>query len=79
MLTKNNCPKCVGLKNYLEFGLRNKYQDNIEILKLEDNEELFMEYAKKFDILATPALIANDSVLTDSSPLKVNEFLEKNI
>lgn len=76
MLTQNNCPKCVALKSFLELGLRNKYENDIEIVKREDNPERFMSYVEQYDIMATPVLIADDKVLLDTVPTKVTAFLE---
>lgn len=77
MLTQDNCPKCVGLKSFLELGLKNKYSDSIEIVKKEDNPKRFMDIALENGIMATPALIAKDEVLVDTTPSKVMPFLEK--
>lgn len=79
MLTQDNCPKCVALKSFLEMGLRNKYADNIEVVKREEKNEEFMDLVKKHDIMATPALVIGDDVLLDTSPSKVSEFLEKHV
>lgn len=79
MLTQDNCPKCVGLKSFLELGLKNKYSDAIEIVKKEDNPKRFMDLALEKGIMATPALIADEDVLLDTTPSKVIPFLEKNV
>ncbi|CAM2838915.1 glutaredoxin family protein [Erysipelothrix tonsillarum] len=79
MLTQDNCPKCIALKNYLEMGLRNKYAADIEVVKREDDPERFKMLALDHGIMATPALIGEQDVLVDTSPSKVNAFLEKNI
>lgn len=79
MLTQDNCPKCVALKSFLEMGLRNKYAEDIEIVKREDNPKAFMELVEKYDLMATPVLIAGDDVLLDTTPSKVSVFLERNI
>lgn len=79
MLTQENCTNCVALKQFLEFGLNNKYKDNIEIIKREENPEKFNELVNKFDIYTSPALIFNNDVLTDCSPSNVMNFFEKNI
>ncbi|QIK69701.1 glutaredoxin [Erysipelothrix sp. HDW6C] len=79
MLTQDNCPKCVALKSFLEMGLRNKYAEDIEIVKREDNPKAFMELVEKHDLMATPVLIAGDDVLLDTTPSKVSVFLERNI
>lgn len=76
MLTQNNCPKCVALKSFLELGLRNKYENHIEVIRREDNPSLFMDYVSKYDIMSTPALISGEDVLVDTQPSKVSTFLE---
>lgn len=78
-LSKQNCPKCVSLKKYFELALKNKYAENIEVITLEENQEIFMEYVFKFQLASMPALIYKDDILTDTSPLKVTEFIEKHI
>ncbi len=78
MLTKENCPKCDNLKNYLKFALNSKYDDKIKIIKKEDDIDLFNSLVKEYKIMATPVLIAKDgTVLTDCSPSKVEDFLIK--
>ncbi|WP_331836837.1 glutaredoxin [Erysipelothrix piscisicarius] len=77
MLTQDNCPKCMALKNYLELGLRNKYAEHIEVVKREENPERFKSIALDHGIMATPALIGGDEVLLDTNPSKVNAFFEK--
>lgn len=77
MLTKDKCPKCLALKMYLEKGLRNQYAEDIEVLHLEDEPDRFYDYVRKFDLLATPVLIAGQDVLLDTAPTKVNDFLKK--
>lgn len=79
MLTQNNCAKCVALKSFLELGLKNKYNDDIEIVKKEDNPKYFMDLALSHDIMATPALIAEGEVLLDTTPSKVIPFLTKHV
>lgn len=79
MLTQDNCAKCVALKQFLELGLNNKYKDDIEIIKKEDNPDAFYEIVNKFNISTSPALIFNEEVLYDCSPSNVMNFLEKNI
>ncbi len=79
MLTQDNCPKCIALKSFLELGLRNKYQDDIEVVKREEQTDAFMDLVQKHKIMATPVLIAGDAVLADTSPSKVAEFLKEHI
>lgn len=77
MLTQDNCPKCMALKNYLELGLRNKYAEHIEVVKREDDPERFKSIALEYGIMATPVLIGGGEVLVDTNPSKVNAFFEK--
>ncbi|CAH2761379.1 glutaredoxin [Erysipelothrix amsterdamensis] len=77
MLTQDNCPKCMALKNFLELGLRNKYAEHIEVVKREDDPERFKSIALEHGVMATPVLIAGGEVLVDTNPSKVNAFFEK--
>lgn len=79
ILTKDNCPKCIALKMYLEKGLRDKYANNIEYIKLEENKDSFYEYVEKFNLMATPVMIKGEAVLENTSPGLVSDFLVKNI
>ncbi len=76
LLSKDNCPKCVSLKKFLDLALKNKYENIIEIVHREENLTKFNELVSKYNIMATPVLIFNDEVLFDTVPLKVTEFLE---
>lgn len=79
MLTQDNCPQCIALKNYLDLGLRGSYNEHIEIVKREDNPDYFMELVEKHDIMGTPALIAdNGEVLRDCTVSAVKPFLDQN-
>ena len=79
ILTQDNCPKCIALDQFLTFGLKNRYQDKIEMVKREDNEALFMKIVKKHGIQSTPALVYGDAVLVNGEPSKVVDFIEKNL
>lgn len=79
MLTQDNCPKCVALKSFLELGCRNKYADDIEVVKREDDEAAFKKIVLEHGIMSTPVLIADGEVLTDTNPSKVTAFIEKHI
>lgn len=79
MLTKDDCPKCEALKKFLELALRNKYQDDIKIIKKEVDEDYFQTLVTKHEVKATPVLIYEDQVLSDTSPGKVIDFLESNL
>lgn len=78
MLTQDNCPQCIALKSYLDMGLRKKYEDVIEVVKREDNPELFNQLVSEYSIMSTPALIAEDGdVLRNTSVSFVKPFLDK--
>lgn len=79
ILSQKVCPKCDQLFQYLKFGLQNQYADKITVIKKEENETEFYALANQFNIIATPAIIINDKVLTDCSPLKVGEFLKQHV
>lgn len=76
LLTQDNCPKCVQVKQFLELGLRNQYKDNIEIIKKEEQESAFFDLVRKFHLMSTPVLIFEDDVLVDLTPTKVSQFLK---
>ncbi len=77
MLTQENCPNCSSLKMFLEFGMKNKYKDDIEVVHRQSDESRFMELVQTYDVASTPVLIADDEVLRDCSPTKTIEFLNK--
>ncbi len=79
ILSQQVCPKCDQLFQYLKFGLQDKYKDQIEIIKKEDNPEAFQAYVVKHQIMATPAIIIGDEVLKDCTPLNTANFLKKHI
>ena len=79
ILTQDHCPKCVVLEQFLRVGLKNEYIENIEYVKREDNESLFMKLVRKHGIQSTPALVCGDELLVNTEPSKVIEFIEKNL
>ncbi len=79
ILSQQVCPKCDQLFQYLKFGLQDKYKDQIEIIKKEDNPEAFQAYVVKHQIMATPAIIIGEEVLKDCTPLNTANFLKKHI
>ena len=79
MLTKDNCPKCMALKMFLQMGLKDKYKEDIEIIHKESNEELFEEYVNKYEISSVPVLIKGDFTLTNTTPSYVTQFLTDNV
>lgn len=76
LLTQDNCPNCTSLKMFLEFGLKNKYKDEIEVVHRQSDEQLFTNYVKSYEISSTPALIYKGEVLRDCAPTKAIEFLK---
>ena len=79
ILAQDHCPKCVVLEQFLSVGLKNKYIENIEYVKREDNESLFMKLVRKHGIQSTPALVCGDELLVNTEPSKVIEFIENNL
>lgn len=79
ILSQKVCPKCDQLFQYLKYGLQDKYVDQIEVIKKEENTVEFNEYVQKFQIMSTPAIIINDKVLKDCTPLNVAKFLSENV
>ena len=78
-MAQDHCPKCVVLEQFLSVGLKNKYIENIEYVKREDNESLFMKLVRKHGIQSTPALVCGDELLVNTEPSKVIEFIENNL
>ena len=80
MLTQENCAQCTALKNYLDLGLRGKYDEHIEIVKREDNPDEFNKLVELYSIMGTPALIGRDgNVLRNCTIGEVKGFLDSNI
>lgn len=80
LLTQQNCSQCRALEAYLDKGLRGKYDAMIEVVKREDQPELFMQLVQQHQILSTPALIAEDGdVLRNCSVANVKPFLDKHL
>lgn len=77
LLTQDSCPKCVVLEHYLVHGLNNRYETSIDIIKRESNPKMFMNYARRLGIMATPALIVDGDVLTNPDSSNTLAFLEK--
>ncbi len=76
LLTQDNCPKCVQLQQFLEYGLRNQYVDNIEVIKKEEKKKEFFQLVKEHGLMSTPVLIYEDQVLVNMKPSSVSEFLK---
>lgn len=76
LLTQDNCPQCTSLKMFLEFGMKGKYDDLIEVVHRQSDESRFMELVKANDISSTPALISSEAVLRDCAPTKTIDFLD---
>lgn len=80
MLTQDNCVQCMALKNFLDKGLRGKYDEHIEVVKKEDKPEEFEKLVTEFGIMSTPALIGKEgNILRNCAVSQVKEFLDKNI
>lgn len=63
LLTKEDCPRCKQIKLFIDNALNKEQKNKIQIIKKEDNEELFLEYVKKYQILSLPVIINNDDVI----------------
>lgn len=80
MLTQDNCSQCIALKNYLEMGLRNAYADKIDVVHRSEKEDEFNELVEKYQIMSTPALIAeNGDVLRNTAVSNVKPFLDSHL
>ncbi|MDO5733490.1 MAG: hypothetical protein Q4P72_06930 [Eubacteriales bacterium] len=77
LLTQDHCPKCEQLEKFLEKGLRGKYDDRIERVHRQTNEEQFNQLVAEHQITATPALINGDRVLRNPSISNLVSFLDE--
>lgn len=77
MISKDNCPKCLNLINFITYALDDDDKKKISLVKKEDNIDLYNEYVDKYDLSSVPVLIYNDEVLYNTEPSKVIEFLSK--
>lgn len=77
ILTKNDCPMCNKLKLYMEHALTNEQLSNIQIVKQEENEDLFKQLVLKHIILTVPTAILNDNVYHSVTPAILNKLLKK--
>lgn len=79
MVTKTDCSHCSQLKMFLEMAMDNKYKEDIEIVHETDNKEKYEELKEKFNIQSAPALIFEDEIMRNYSPMATIEFLEKHV
>jgi len=79
MITKNDCPQCAALKMFLQYGLNNKYKDDITVINKESDQAEFEKLTSEYGILTLPVMIADGEVLTRTQPTPVVAFLEKYI
>lgn len=79
LLTQNNCFKCDQIKLFLEKALNGKYDSAIKIVHRSQDEQLFEELVKKYQVMQTPCFIAPeaDEVLRNPDLNLVIAFLEK--
>ena len=76
-LTQDNCPKCVALKNYIEKALGTTYLNKISFIHRDHDSALFNELVSKFNIMATPCLIAGDDILRNPNLSNTRDFLDQ--
>lgn len=79
ILTKEDCPQCMILKNFLEYGLGGKYDDSIKFIKKEEDTDSYMLYVEKYSVSSLPAVI-NDSdgkMVSGTDFVNVQEMLKE--
>ena len=77
VLTQDSCPKCENLKKFLDLGLKGKYNDQIEFVHRQTQEDRFNELVSQFSVMSTPVMIKGEEILRDTNPSKVMAFLDK--
>lgn len=76
ILTQDHCPRCTGLKLYIEKGLGAAYAGQLEYVHRNEQPERFAELAGRHRILSTPAVIAGEDVLREPSAGNLKPFLD---
>ena len=79
LLTKTPCPKCDQLKMYLQYGLADKYKEDIEVVHMQENPETFDELTEKHGVQATPVLVNGEHALHQCEPDKAEGFLRESL
>lgn len=84
ILTQEACPSCNSLKLFLLAAMGGKYDDKIEFIKKEENEELYREWVERVETMQTPTTIFLDGdevveVLTGFNPAKQKKALETHL
>lgn len=77
ILTQDACPKCVVLEHYFMHGLNDQFKNDIEYIKRENQNKQFMALARRYGIMATPALIIDGDVLHHPDANNTLAFLQK--
>ena len=78
MLTKDNCPFCEIAKRFIESCLDEEQVSRLANVHRETNLVSYEYLHKKHNIATVPSFIKeNGEVLSDSKPLAITEFLEK--
>lgn len=81
VLTQETCPLCDSQKFFMKVTFKGKYDDKVDFIKKEDNEELFAEWIEKAESQGTPTTIFLDNdeivnVIIGFSGAKIKEGFE---
>lgn len=79
LLTQDNCPNCTALKMFLHYGMKDAYQDDIEIVHKQAEPERYAQFVRQYEITSTPSFIAGGEVLRDCSPTKTIDFIKRSL
>ncbi|RYL99221.1 glutaredoxin [Sporolactobacillus sp. THM7-7] len=81
MITKRVCPYCERAKIVLNEALGGQYNDQIEMLVREDDEERFAKLKEKYQFLTVPTFIDKEkgTVLSDSQEATITKFMKEAI
>lgn len=78
LLTQDVCVSCERLKAILAKPLKGAFDDRIEVVHLQANEERFRSLVRHYDARKTPMLIHRESgrrLLDDGSLFEIKAFL----
>ncbi|BBN98330.1 glutaredoxin family protein [Sporolactobacillus terrae] len=81
MITQTVCPYCDRAKMVLNHALEGKYNDQIELLVREDDQERFDQLKQKYQFLTVPTFIDKKTgkVLSDSKEETITAFMKEAI
>lgn len=76
MVTKQNCPKCVQIKMYMDNALTEEQRKVIEVVKKEENLEKYLKLVEDYQIESVPAMIDDKgTVYRNVTPILVKKLV----